>query len=109
MSMQNMRKQMLKRNANSIWQYKMRENINALKEHQFNMSIQNVRKHKCLKGTPVQYDNTIIGGSCHKYHFCRDTSFVATKFACRDKTFVVTILQSKNIVVVHGMVIYKIK
>ena len=54
---------------------------------------------------------TITGGSCHKYHFCRDKSFVATntclsrqnpsfaatkvslsreKYFCRDKSFVAT-------------------
>ena len=41
----------------------------------------------------------IMGGSCHKYHFCRDKHvFVTTKhvfcrdkkYACRDKTFVPT-------------------
>ena len=39
---------------------------------------------------------TIIGGSCHKYHFCRDKTRDKTrllslqKYACRDKTFVAT-------------------
>ena len=43
---------------------------------------------------------TIIGGSCHKYHFCRDKSFVVcrekhvfvkTKHVfCRDKSMLVT-------------------
>ena len=40
-------------------------------------------------GSPPQ---SIIGGSCHKYHFCRDKSFVATNTclsrqntSCRDK------------------------
>ena len=54
-----------------------------------------------------EYLTTIIGGSCHKSHFCRDkslclsrqnTSFVATKVClsrqklcvCRDKCFVAT-------------------
>ena len=36
----------------------------------------------------------LIGGSCHKYRFCRDKSFIATNTTkhvfCRDKTFVVT-------------------
>ena len=56
------------------------------------------------------HTNTIIGGSCHKYHFCHDKrffttnmcllrqnmSFVATdvllrqKYACRGKTLVAT-------------------
>ena len=30
---------------------------------------------------------SVIGGSCRKYHFCRDKSFVATKHVlCRDKS-----------------------
>ena len=36
----------------------------------------------------------IIGGSWHKYHFCRDKTLVCLlswrKYACRDKTFVAT-------------------
>ena len=50
----------------------------------------------------------IIGGSCHKYHFCRgETSFVATKrllsrqnYACRDKIIFVatnTCLSRRNV------------
>ena len=31
----------------------------------------------------------IIGGNCHKYHFCRK-SFVRQTRVCRDKTFAVT-------------------
>ena len=39
-----------------------------------------------------------IGGSCHKYNFCRDKGFkhdktlllLRQKYACRDKTFVTT-------------------
>ena len=47
----------------------------------------------------VGYTDPIIGGSCPKYNFCRDKSFVAAdktyllsrqKYACRDKTFVPT-------------------
>ena len=36
----------------------------------------------------------IIGGSCHKYHFCRDKQvFVKTKHIfCRNKSFVATII-----------------
>ena len=32
---------------------------------------------------------SIIGGSCHKYHFCRDKTRLLSrqKYACRDKTF----------------------
>ena len=47
---------------------------------------------------------SVIGGSCHKYHFCRHKSFVRVlclsrlktrllsrqKYSCRDKTFVAT-------------------
>ena len=34
---------------------------------------------------------SIIGGSCHKYHFSCDKSFVMTKHVfCRNKTFVAT-------------------
>ena len=35
---------------------------------------------------------SIIGGSCHKYHFCRDKIRLLSrqKYACRDKTFVAT-------------------
>ena len=34
----------------------------------------------------------IIGGSCHRYHFCRDKTrlFPRQKYACCDKTFVAT-------------------
>ena len=41
----------------------------------------------------------MVGGSCHKYHFCRDKSFnfcrdkhvfVSTKYFCRNKSFVMT-------------------
>ena len=34
----------------------------------------------------------VIGGSCHKYHFCRDKRRVLSrqKYACRDKSFVET-------------------
>ena len=45
---------------------------------------------------------TIIGGSCHKYHFCRDKTrpLSRQKYACRDKRFVATKLclsrQKKN-------------
>ena len=39
----------------------------------------------------------IIGGSCHKYNFCRDKSFVPTKIFCRDKhNFVATKLLSRQ-------------
>ena len=31
----------------------------------------------------------IIGGNCHKYHFCRKSSVTQTR-VCLDKTFVVT-------------------
>ena len=36
---------------------------------------------------------TITGGSCHKYNFCRDKMyvFVSTKCACRDKTVCVCV------------------
>ena len=35
---------------------------------------------------------TIIGGSCHKYNFCRDKTrpLSRQKYACRDKRFVAT-------------------
>ena len=43
--------------------------------------------------TELAKDKTIIGGSCHKYHFCRDKSFVAINTClwrhtriCLDKT-----------------------
>ena len=34
----------------------------------------------------------IVGGSCHKYHFCRDKrcALLRQKYACRNKTFVTT-------------------
>ena len=52
----------------------------------------------------------IIGGSCHKYHFCRNksfvatntclsrqyTSFVMTKYVCRDKHKTRLLLQQKS-------------
>ena len=44
----------------------------------------------------MKYFIGIIGRSCHKYHFCHNKSFVATKvlsqqkFACHNKTFVPT-------------------
>ena len=49
--------------------------------------------------SPSSSHKTIIGGSCHKYHFCLDKQlFVATKhvflprqkYACHDKRFVAT-------------------
>ena len=41
---------------------------------------------------PSQLKQGITGGGCHKYHFCRDKRFVATRVCrakcvfCRDKT-----------------------
>ena len=53
----------------------------------------------------------IIGGSCHKYNFCRDKSFVTTKrvfapqkYACRDKIMFV----AENICREQGFVATKI-
>ena len=58
---------------------------------------------KTLVGVPsVSLAGAVIGGSCHKYHFCRDKHvffatntwqiFVATKYFCQDRrrTFVAT-------------------
>ena len=39
--------------------------------------------------------DTIIGGSCHKYHFCHDKGFVATNHVfCRDKSMLVATKQN---------------
>ena len=44
-----------------------------------------------LSHTPLALLRCMIGGSCHKWHFCRDGRFVfvATKLFCRDKSMLV--------------------
>ena len=49
----------------------------------------------------IYESKTIIGGSCHKYNFCRDKRvFVATKkrqkYACHDKTVLVAANSCRN-------------
>ena len=42
--------------------------------------------------------SSIIGGSCHKYHFCRDNSFVATNTSGQKTCFVATKLCFRDII-----------
>ena len=51
-----------------------------------------------LAASAVRLQFCIIGGTCHKYHFFRDKSFIATntylsrqKYACRDKIMFVAV------------------
>ena len=72
------------------------------KSYQHPMEIMSVRVRpqvsqvSVTEEAPPQYPQRhslydIIGGSCHKYHFCGDESFVATNmFCCHKNNFVTT-------------------
>ena len=87
---------------------------------------------ECVAAVPIQ--SSIIGGSCHKYNFCRDKrrvlsqpkydacrdyktfvatdkhNFVATKYFCHDQTFVATNIcrDTKHVFVVTIFVVTSI-
>ena len=54
---------------------------------------------RCHAWPWFQREFSIIGGSCHKYNFCRDKTRVLSrqKYACRDKGFVATKVPSGQI------------
>ena len=49
----------------------------------------NIRPLLALPSPSLQYCTSIIGGRCHKYHFCHNKSFVMTNIFCRDKSILV--------------------